>query len=179
MFSKVQKAFNGTVRKALPPDTELLVELGKRAFYEAFHEVTAPDDMAAYLTATFQTTEIEAQLKDDRSLILIAEMDSEPTGYAYSHPALTPECIVDKSAIKLERIYLLKQYYGHAVGDALMQTTLEEARCRGYQTIWLSSWELNDRANTFYKKWKFEIVGTQKFTVGSDVQNDFILSRRL
>jgi hypothetical protein len=58
-----------------------------------------------------------------------------------------------------------------------MQATLEEARYRGYQTIWLSSWEKNDRANAFYKRWKFKIVGSHKFIVGSEVQNDFILSR--
>jgi ribosomal protein S18 acetylase RimI-like enzyme len=60
-----------------------------------------------------------------------------------------------------------------------MQTCIEQSRSRGYKTIWLSSWELNDRANAFYKKWGFKVVGSQKFTVGSDVQNDFILSREL
>ncbi len=60
-----------------------------------------------------------------------------------------------------------------------MQISVKESRSRGYQSVWLSSWELNDRANAFYKKWQFKVVGSQKFTVGSDIQNDFILSRKL
>ena len=60
-----------------------------------------------------------------------------------------------------------------------MQISIEKFRFRGYHSVWLSSWELNDRANAFYKKWGFKIVGTQKFTVGSDIQSDFILSRKL
>ena len=167
------------MRKALATDADLLVKLGKRCFYEAFNDVTAPDDMEAYLRATFQKTAIENQLVDDRSLIFIAEVDADPAGYVYSHPASPPECVSDKAAIKLERLYLRKRYYGRAVGDALMQISIEESRSRGYQSIWLSSWELNDRANAFYKKWGFKVVGNQKFTVGSDIQNDFILSREV
>jgi len=114
-----------------------------------------------------------------RSLIFIADVGADPAGYVYSHPAVTPQCVSDKAAIKLERLYLRKLYYGRAVGDALMQISIEESRRRGYQSIWLSSWELNGRANAFYNKWGFKIVGNQKFAVGSDIQNDLILSRNI
>lgn len=174
----MNKQFKGTIRKALPEDVDLLITLGKRCFYEAFHEVTAPDDMEAYIASTFKRSAITQQLKDDRALVFIAEMDAAPAGYAYSHPAVPPECVKD-AAIKLERLYLRKRYYGCAVGDALMQISLTEARSHGFQSVWLSSWELNERANAFYKKWGFTIVGNQKFTVGRDIQNDFILSRKI
>ena len=173
------RKFTGTIRKALQSDADLLVDLGKRCFYEAFSDVTGPDDMNAYLASTFRKSTIEEQLRNEKSLIFIAEIDSDPAGYVYSHPAVAPEYITDKSGIKLERIYLLRQYYGCGVGDALMEISLAEFRSRGYQAVWLSSWELNERANAFYKKWGFKIVGNQKFTVGGDVQNDFILSRNL
>jgi len=179
MSGKSVKKFNISVRKALPNDLDLLIKLGRRCFYEAFNEVTAPDDMEAYLTTTFQKTAIENQLLDERSLIFLADADADLAGYVYSHPAVIPQCVGDKAAIKLERLYLRKRYYGRAVGDALMQISVEESRSRGYQSIWLSSWELNDRANAFYKKWGFKVVGNQKFTVGSDIQNDFILRRKL
>ena len=176
---KTEKEFTVTIRKALPKDVELLIKLGKRCFYEAFNDMTAPEDMAAYLTSTFQESEIKCQVTDDRSLFYIAEIDSNPAGYVYSHPAIAPDCVKNEAAIKLERIYLRKQYYGCGVADTLMQTAIDESRFRGYQVIWLSSWELNDRANAFYKKWEFKVVGRQKFTVGSDIQNDYILSRKL
>jgi ribosomal protein S18 acetylase RimI-like enzyme len=179
MTETAGKEFNGTLRKVLPGDVDRLIELGRRCFYEAFNEVTAPHDMAAYLEATFRKSEIENQLGDARSLIYIAEMGSDPAGYVYSHPANTPECVAGQAAIKIVRLYLRRRYYGCGVGDALMQTSLAESRARGYQAVWLSSWELNDRANAFYKKWGFKVVGRQKFTVGSDIQNDYIFSRKL
>jgi ribosomal protein S18 acetylase RimI-like enzyme len=179
MSGKSDKKFNISLRKAFPGDVDLLIRLGKRSFYEAFNEVTAPDDMQAYLRSTFQKTVIENQLLDEHSLIFIADVAGDPAGYVYSHPAITPPCVSDKAAIKLERLYLRKRYYGRAVGDALMQISIEKSRSCGFQSIWLSSWELNDRANAFYKKWGFKVVGSQTFTVGSDIQNDFILKRKL
>ena len=179
MPGSVEKKFDGTVRQATALDAALLRKLGQQAFFEAFSKVTAPDDMKAYLKSTFNKAAMENQIKDERALTFIAEVDSVPAGYAYSCPTLTPDCIKDKAAIQLVRLYLRKRYYGRAVGDALMQTSIDESRCRGYQSIWLSSWELNDRANAFYKKWGFKVVGRQKFTVGRDIQNDYILSRRV
>lgn len=179
MFEKSDKDSRINIRKALPDDANLLTSLGKRCFYEAFNAVTAPADMQAYLKTTFHKAAIESQLMDERSLIFIAEVGADPAGYVYSHPAIPPPCVGEKAAVKLERLYLRKRYYGRAVGDALMQISIEKSRLRGYQSIWLSSWELNDRANAFYKKWEFKIVGSQKFAVGSDIQNDFILSRKL
>jgi diamine N-acetyltransferase len=60
-----------------------------------------------------------------------------------------------------------------------MKACLETAGSGGFKAVWLSSWELNHRANAFYKKWEFEIVGRAKFKVGSDIQNDFIFVRSI
>ena len=41
------------IRKAHRQDAELLVELGKRSFHEAFAAQTSPEDMARHLRTTF------------------------------------------------------------------------------------------------------------------------------
>ena len=100
-------------------------------------------------------------------------------GYAYLYPTPPPGCIKDPKPIQLIRFYLLRKYYWTGVGNMLMQASLDQSGAQGYRTIWLSSWELNDRANTFYKRWQFKVAGQQEFVIGSDVQNDLILSRKL
>jgi len=165
------------IREAHRQDAEMLVELGKCAFNEAFAEQTAPEDLTVYLHATFSIDEITAQLNDKNSLYLIIELQAEPVGYAYLHPTRPPGCIKGPGAIQLIRFYLLRKCYGLGMGNTLMQTCLDKAHARGYRSMWLSSWELNGRANAFYKKWHFKDVGRQDFVVGSDVQNDFIFMR--
>jgi ribosomal protein S18 acetylase RimI-like enzyme len=176
--NKPVEAVDCLVRQATALDAGLLTELGKRSFYEAFSDQTTPQDMQAHLNTAFNKKEIETQLTDAHSLFIIVEMQSEPAGYAFLYPTIPPNCIKDTTTIQLVRFYLLKKYYGRGVGNALMRTCIKESRAGGHQSIWLSSWELNQRANSFYKKWQFKIVGRQKFTVGSDIQNDFIFMRR-
>jgi predicted N-acetyltransferase YhbS len=167
------------IRAADRGDAELLVELAKQAFYEAFADRTASNDMAAYLQSTFTIDKVKTELNDKDSLYLIAELETEAVGYAYLSKARPPGCIEDPDAIQLTRLYLRKKGYGLGVGNSLMQACLNESRARGYRTVWLSSWELNGRANAFYKRWHFKVAGRQKFVVGSDVQNDYVFSRDL
>ena len=167
------------IRTAEPADADLLVELGRASFYEAFAEQTAPQDMEAHLQKAFDADEVKEQLADNRILFLIAEVDASAAGYAYLHQENPPDCVTAPNPIQLVRFYLRKNYYGRNVGNSLMGACLDTVRSKGYQSVWLSTWELNHRANAFYKKWGFEIVGEAKFTVGSDVQNDFIFARRI
>jgi len=168
-----------SIRNAGPTDVGLLVELGKLSFSEAFAEETAPQDLADHLQTAFEVEDIKAQLNNDHSIFIILEIDASAAGYAYLHPETPPDCVKDPDTIQLVRLYLRRKYYGRDVGNTLMKACLEEAVSRGYRSVWLSSWELNHRANSFYKKWEFQIVGRAKFKVGSDIQNDFIFARKI
>ena len=79
------------IRKANRQDAGLLVELGKSAFYEAFAEQTAPEDMAAHLQTAFSLDEIKTQLNDKDSLYLIIFLQADPVGYAYLYPTRLPD----------------------------------------------------------------------------------------
>ena len=74
------------IRKAHLQEAELLGELGKRAFHEAFATQTAPEDMAAYLRTAFSLDDIKTQLNDKDTLYLIIDLQAEPVGYAYLYP---------------------------------------------------------------------------------------------
>ena len=135
--------------------------------------------MQMHLRSTFSFNETAAKLKDDNSLFFACEQDSAPVGYAFLYPTRIPDCVKDTDAIQLIRFYLLKKYYGRGVGNVLMQHCLNSAHAGGYRSVWLSSWELNHRANAFYRKWNFKVVGRQKFKVGDDIQNDYIFTREV
>jgi len=135
--------------------------------------------MENHLQNAFKVDEIRRQLNDDQTFFLLIEVDSKVAGYAYLDAESSPASVKDPNPIQLVRFYLRKDYYGRNVGNSLMKACFETARSNGFEAVWLSSWELNHRANAFYKKWEFEIVGRAKFKVGSDIQNDFIFARRI
>jgi ribosomal protein S18 acetylase RimI-like enzyme len=45
--------------------------------------------------------------------------------------------------------------------------------------MWLGVGEDNQRAQRFYRKWGFQVVGEHIFQVGSDPQTDLIMERAL
>ena len=167
------------IRRASVKDAALLAELGARAFSEAFSAWTPEADLAAYLAGAFTVERLASELAAPRSTFLIAFIEDEPAGYAKLYTGPAPDCIADRPAIELVRFYSLKQWWGHGVGAALMETCLRVARQGSYATIWLSSWKINDRANAFYRKWGFRQVGEKTFMVATDVQEDFVMARSL
>ena len=179
MCNKSHQLINITIRRATLQEATLLAELGARTFEQAFGALTPPADLAAYLAQSFAVERLSVELADARSTFLIAYNQGEPAGYAKLYADQPPECVTNRPAIELVRLYALKQYWGQGIGAALMQQCLNLARQQEYTVIWLSSWKLNERANAFYHRWQFTEVGEKTFAVGTDIQEDFILARSL
>ncbi|MBP9083429.1 MAG: GNAT family N-acetyltransferase [Bacteroidia bacterium] len=165
-----------TIKEVGPAHFEMLAELGRKAFYEAFSEHNDPDDMQAYLDLAFNPETIKKQLEDPAVTYLVAYWKDLPVGYAKLKQSDVPEKLAGKSAIQLERIYALQEFVGKKVGKALMEACIRIAKSHNYDAMWLGVWQQNDRAISFYKKWGFTIIGTKQFIIGKDVNDDFVMS---
>jgi ribosomal protein S18 acetylase RimI-like enzyme len=165
------------VRRAAIEDAELLAELGARTFAETFAEDNSPEDMAAYMAASFSLERLEAELTDPLSIFFIAEVDGGAAGYAKIHPGEASEGVGGEKPVELVRLYVAQAWLGRGVGPVLMRRCLDEAREMGFQTMWLGVWERNHRAQAFYRKWNFREVGEHIFQLGSDPQRDIVMRR--
>jgi len=166
-----------SIRHATPEDAALLAGIGRTMFHETFAAGNSPEDMAAYLDASFSPAKQAAELAEPGSLFLIAELDGEVAGYARLKEGPAPAEVAGSRPIELVRIYAGRAWQGRGVGAALMQACLDEAGRRGCDAIWLGVWEQNPRALAFYRKWGFIEVGTQTFKLGDDLQTDLLMRR--
>ena len=116
---------------------------------------------------------------DDKNIFLIAEVDNEPIGFAQLILESKEGFLRGIQCMEVRRIYASQEYIGKGVGKLLMQASIQEARRKGCDSLWLGVWERNPRAIAFYKKWGFNEVGTHIFYVGDDPQRDFIMELRL
>lgn len=155
----------------------MLAELGARTFSETFLEHNDPADVAAFLAATYAPEKQAAELVDPATIVLVAELDRVAVGFAKLHAGATPPCVVGLAPIELSRLYVSREQLGRGVGEALMSRVVEEAERAGRATLWLGVWERNERAQRFYRRWGFEVVGEHVFVVGSDPQTDLVMSR--
>lgn len=164
-----------TFRLATGQDLDLICGMGYRTFYDSFAADNRPEDIQSYLEKAFSASQIGSELDDDRSVFMICEVAGSSVGYIKLSPRRVSPFVTGPNPVELVRIYVEREYIGQGIGKASMQETLEQARARGYQTIWLGVWELNQRAIDFYRKWGFEQVGTQQFVLGDDVQTDLVM----
>ena len=168
-----------SIRRATERDADLLAELGATTFYESFAAQNTPENMTAYLAATFVPEQQRAELADPRNTFLIAENDGVAIGYAHLRTGKPPACVSDPNAIELVRLYVSSTLQGSGIGGRLMDACLTEARRSGYQTIWLGVWQQNTRAQAFYNRWNFSKVGEHVFQLGDDRQMDWLMERSL
>jgi GNAT superfamily N-acetyltransferase len=168
-----------TIRRATVADAAVIADLGARTFSETFAADNDPEDMAAYLAASFGAEKQAGELADPRSTFFVAEVGGRPAGYAQIRAAEAPACVTGEEPVELARLYALREWLGRGVGEALMRACVDEAQTRGHRAMWLGVWERNARAQAFYRKWGFREVGDQIFQLGSDPQRDLVMERSL
>jgi ribosomal protein S18 acetylase RimI-like enzyme len=164
-----------TIRYGTTDDAAKLSAFAAKAFYDTFAKDNTPKNIATYLRASF-SAEIQLQeLNAPENIFLIAEMESKLVGYAQLILESREASLQGARALEIRRIYASQEYLGQGVGKELMRASIQEARQRGCDSIWLGVWEKNPRAIRFYQKWGFKEVGTHIFNVGEDPQRDFIM----
>ena len=168
-----------SIRRATRADAALLAEVAARTFSETYAAYNDPDDMAAHLTAKYAEAKQAEELADPAATYLLAELDGRLVGYAYVVADRLPGGIPIDAPVELVRFYVVKDWHGRGVAQPLMDACVAEARRRGGRTLWLAVWQENPRAIAFYRKAGFRLAGTTSFRLGSQVQDDDVMTMAL
>lgn len=167
------------IRQATLDDAEALTDLSYTTFRDAFadHPKNAPDDLTHYMQQAFSLEQITEELEDPKAIFLLAEVEGELAGYAKLildniEPGITAE-----KPIELNRLYSHQRFLGKGAGQALIDACFDLAKTYSRDTIWLGVWEYNPRAQRFYEKNGFRLVGRHTFLLGSDPQIDLLMQR--
>ena len=170
-----------SIRQATLDDAKPLTDLSYTTFWDAFahHPKNAPDDLAYYMRQAFSVEQITAELSDPNAFFLIAEIEDELAGYAKITIGSIETGITAERPVELNRLYSQQKFLGRGVGQALMDECFERARRHDHDVMWLGVWEYNPRAQRFYEKNGFEVVGKHTFHLGADPQTDLLMQRSI
>lgn len=167
------------IRRATSADAPLISTLGAQTFVASFGAQNTQENIAKHIQKAYGDGVQRRELADPTITYLIAEMDGRIAGYACVKAGDAPASVTGPLPIEVLRFYVVTDFHGTGVAQALMDACAVDARERGGRTLWLGVWDQNPRAIRFYTKWGFEDVGGQIFMLGDDPQQDRVLSRSL
>lgn len=160
-------------------DIAQLQEIGKQTFYEAFSSTNAQDDMNKYVEESFSLKRLTTELNNENSEFYFAKIDDNIVGYLKLNFGIAQTELKDDKALEIERIYVLKDFYGKTVGQILLDRAIEVAKNKNAEYIWLGVWEENPRAIRFYEKNGFVEFDKHIFKLGNDEQTDVMMKLKI
>ncbi|RYG46364.1 MAG: GNAT family N-acetyltransferase [Chitinophagaceae bacterium] len=163
------------IRIADTSDLKSLQKVSIDTFTEAFSASNTRENMRMYVEEAFSSSSLTRELEDSESLFFLAEYMTKSIGYLKVNVGKTQTESMDGNGLEVERIYVLKDYYGQNVGQQLLEKALEIALHRKVDYIWLGVWEKNPRAIRFYEKNGFVTFGSHIFRLGNDEQKDVLM----
>lgn len=167
------------IRVAQKSDLGELLPMARKAFLEAFTEGNKMENVKTYLDKAFTVSQISDELADPASTFFIAMENEKVIGYSKVNLTPAQTDIHDPESLEIARLYVLEQYLGKGLGQALLDQALAFGTLNNKLYVWLGVWEQNPRAIRFYKKNGFVKFGTHPFPFGDEMQTDWLMRRDL
>ena len=164
-----------TIREATVNDAMLIADISHETFYETFAPSNSRENIEKFLNYQFTKGKLITEVGMPDNTFFLAFKGNEVVGYVKLRDASVPVALKNKKALEIARIYSVSSMIGRGVGKLLMETSIQHARQKQKELVWLGVWEQNQRAIDFYTKWGFQNFGETDFLLGDDIQKDYLM----
>lgn len=156
-----------------------LRSLACTTFYETFAADNAPEQMQRYMKERLSEKQLLSELNRPESEFYLAYLNRQAIAYIKLNTDNAQTEAQGPESIELERIYVLKQFWGSGLGQMMLDCAIDRATALAKSKIWLGVWEFNHRALRFYQKNGFVVFGSHNFHLGDELQQDLLMHRFL
>jgi len=170
---------NVAIRKATIEDLDQLQKVCISTFIETYGSVNTKENMKNYLSENFSTENLQKELTDENTVFYLSILEGEIIGYLKLNFGPSQTDIKDEKAIEIERIYVSKAFQRLGIGKLFYDKTLDVAKEKRLDYIWLGVWEKNPKAIKFYEKNGFAEFDKHVFMLGDDKQTDIMMKLQL
>ncbi len=160
-----------SIAKAKVEDAHLLVDLGSKTFIESHGHSASKADIDNYVNEKFNINVVMQELADRKNIYHIIYHNRRPAGYSKIIFNENHSGIQNGDVTKLERLYLLKEFFDLKLGHQLLEFNISLSEQYNQEGMWLFVWKENLRAVRFYQKAGFEIVGSYDFKLTDSHSN--------
>jgi diamine N-acetyltransferase len=137
--------------------------MGGQTILESHGHSQPAEVMQRYIAEKFSEEAIREELSDPANIFYLVYYAGQLAGYSkiIYHVPIKPVPL--PNITKLERLYLLREFYDKKLGQQLLQFNIDLSKQQGQAGMWLYVWKGNDRAIRFYEKAGFKLVGDGYF----------------
>ena len=160
-----------SIANAKVEDAHLLVKLGSQTFIESHGHSATNSDIDKYVNEKFNINVVQEELADRKNIYHIIYHNQKPAGYSKIVFNENHSGIQNGDVTKLERLYLLKEFYDLKLGYQLLEFNISLSEQNNQEGMWLFVWKENLRAVRFYEKAGFEVVGSYDFKLTDSHSN--------
>lgn len=168
-----------TIERSTLEDIEILRKVGKETFFETFYDSNTEENMDDYLRTSFSYENVKGELENRDSIFFIARYKDQVAGYMKVNFERAQTEVDYKNSLEVQRIYILKKYQRMGLGKIFIDRSIEIAKEKDLDYIWLGVWENNINSIKFYEKQGFKKFDTHSFLVGEDRQRDDLMKMTL
>ena len=168
-----------SIQKIGPDQIDTLIYIAASTFRDAFYHLSRPEDFEAYASAAFTSDNFLSQLNNPDSQFYFATWNDKPVGYLKLNFNDAQSELQEKNGAEVERIYVLSEHQGKAIGKRLLEFAIETAIEKQMEYIWLGVWEKNPNAIRLYERHGFKIIGKHTFPFGESKDEDFLMKLEL
>jgi len=151
--------------KAKEADFQLLADIGRISFIESHGSSASPSDINNYVNEKYNCDVVKEEIRNPENIYHIIYHDKQPAGYSKIVFNVPQSNIPFENVTKMERIYLLKEFYNLKLGFELFTFNIELSKNNNQAGMWLYVWKENHRAVRFYKRTGFKVVGSYDFKI--------------
>lgn len=167
-----------------PIDVEELAALAARTFPLACPPSVSAENIAAFIDGNLSVARFVEYVADPARVILTAHRGDQIVGYTMLvHGVADDDDIAQavkvRPAIELSKIYVVPDEHGSGVSTALMGRALATVADANVGCVWLGVNCQNQRAQRFYTKHGFAVVGNRMFRLGVHTEHDYVMVRTL
>ena len=163
-------------RDAVPGDGPALDAMARQIWFETFGHSAPAADIEAYVAKAYGPDgALRRDVADPTIRFHLAIEGARIVGYAKLTDPWVVEAASLAGALQLSQLYVVADRHGHGIAQRLMDWTIDAARARGAPALFLTVWEENARARTFYTRYGFVHVGDYAFHVGAQIDRDEVM----
>lgn len=157
--------------RATSIDHVLLSKLSEQTFLESHGNSASKEDLATFTNKSYNKKTYVEELNNPNNIYYLLYVNQQIAGYSKIVLNTPNQNIVQQNITKLDRIYLLKKFYGLQLGEKLLHLNISIAKKKQQKGLWLAVWVDNLRGFNFYKKMGFKIVGNYDFQISETHSN--------